>query len=895
VIGAVSVAARARLVSGLIAVGALIALVAIGPVGSARADSEGIDQITGNGNTDSAVTVSWSQGIVGADNKTVVAPRDPNSPLGFMHDDFKNLKVTVGQTTSLVHQAVKVTWSGGKPTAGEFQGDFLQIMQCYGDAASGPDPEACQYGSLGLLPSGQNAFIGSRGGAVCASDSKPDPSNPPGTLDGSPGSLGCDALEPTSGSHIDPHGTIFNYSVPFVPVGTTDKVYGAVTSYYDQYDTNEVQEARTGLDGTGQQFFQTLTAKEAPGLGCGQLESSSKARDCWLVIVPRGEYKANGYKIDTGGSSTLNFLNDSPLGASNWDQRIQVHLGFAPLQPNCPIGSAKERQTIGTELVSRAAFSWQLALNAAAKCKTLYGYSATPEATNTALLSTPGSQTGLAFTTIPIGSEATRLNGGDSSLATPGLIYAPITASALTFGFNINLSTGYIATPVKLTPRLVAKALTQSYKFELTDFTPSNPGRGPGPDWAKNNPNSILTDPEFRKLNPRVPNSTASSLPIAPLLTEDHSGANQQIWAWVQADQAAREWLSGKPDENGMVINPHYKALHLERPPATDSYPRADPTCFNTGEPGERDPGRCALDLIPYVNNFDDGATRVRSGNNPEGAGWDPNKVAPDGTPGWWGNGGVESAGRTFMWAVTDSSSLANYGLVPADLCDASGSHCTSANTASVSTAMSAAKPDRAGLLHVDPANPGSGGYPLVDVTYAAVRIDQDAAALDDYATLIDYAAGTGQTAGVNPGQLPHGYLPLPNALRSQAKATAGALRAFGHPAGAGTTPPSFAQGAQQTLPAIQNPVAPVGGSASGGTAAGPGTSTATTSTTAPAVTPSPQPSEQAPAEFVAKRTPGTSPGAIRWALLAVVIAGLAGASTRPLARLFVVLREIRR
>src|SRR5262249_9652490 len=154
--------------------------------------------------------------------------------------------------------------------------------------------------------------------------------------------------------------------------------------------------------------------------------------DCWLVIVPRGEYKANGSKISAATSSTIDFLNDSPLGASNWAQRIQIHLKFNPLQSNCPIGSAQERETVGTEMASRAVFSWQLALNAAANCTRLFGYTATSEPINTKQVTTD-TGVGLAFTTIPIGSETSRL--GTPKPTVPPLVYAPVTASALTFAF----------------------------------------------------------------------------------------------------------------------------------------------------------------------------------------------------------------------------------------------------------------------------------------------------------------------------------------------------------------------------------------------------------------------------------------------------------------------------
>jgi hypothetical protein len=52
---------RRRVASGFATVAAAIALVALGPVGHAHAEDT-VDQITGNGVTDSAVTVAYSDG-----------------------------------------------------------------------------------------------------------------------------------------------------------------------------------------------------------------------------------------------------------------------------------------------------------------------------------------------------------------------------------------------------------------------------------------------------------------------------------------------------------------------------------------------------------------------------------------------------------------------------------------------------------------------------------------------------------------------------------------------------------------------------------------------------------------------------------------------------------------
>ncbi len=877
---------RVRAASAVVAAMAAVALVTTGAPARAAGPN---DQITGSGQTDSALTVSWAQGILGADNKTVVKPRDPASPLSFMYPDFQNLKVTVSQTTNLVHQSLLVTWTGGKSTVGggNFQGDFLQMMQCYGDANTGPDPEGCEFGSTGILHDGVvNPGIGSRGGPICVKGAVPSPENPPMTADGSVPNNGCDTQEPADLSHIDPGPGASNtfYDIPFVPVtDPTRKVYNATTEFYDSVNTNEVQEASTDTDGTGHQLFQTLTSIESPGLGCGALEANGQTRNCWLVIVPRGEFKPNGWHINTNlVNGAPNFVTDSPLGASNWAQRIQIHLGFDPLKPNCPIGSVKERQTVGTQLIARAVFSWQLALNQAADCKTVYGYAKTPEPTDTTQLSdTSGGSAGLAFTTIPIGSEASRINGGGPPPKVPPLVYAPVAASALTFGVNINLASGFQSTPIKLTPRLVAKALTQSYKQDLPDFAPSMGANGP--EWAKNNSLSILTDPEFRKLNPQVVGSTGSGNPIAPLLTADASAINQQVWAWVDADASARKWLSGTPDENGMVINPEYQTLRLDKAPI-DSYPRADSTSFSLGTDNSQTPPkdeiRNSLDLLPYVNDFEDAAGRVATGNNPEGAAWDNTKLAPDGTTGFWGNGGPEPARSTFMWGITDSSNLASFGAIPADLCDASGANCVSPDTATVTAALNGAKPDSTGLLHIDPAKPGANAYPLVDVTYAAVRATLDPAALVDYATLIVFAAGAGQTPGVLPGQLPPGYLPLPEKLKSQAAAGAVVLLAL-----------AVAQTSPTPRPTTRTTTPPAGstGAGGGGGTTGGATPTATVSPPGSALTPTPSPGpetiSQGPTTPAAKSTPQTPIGAVRWVLLTVMIVGLVGAIGTPVIR----------
>lgn len=865
------------------AAGASVALVltTFGPVTVAHAAT---DPITGSGSTNSSVTVSWAAGLTGADNQTVVKPRDPASPLKFMYPDFQNLKVTVSQTEDLVHEAVDITWSGLQNDG--TNGGFLQIMQCYGDSAGGPDPEGCEFGTpANLLPSGlANPSAGSREGEICKAGSVASTTSPPvGSGDGSSAADGCDTQEPHGSGHIDQDEHDPNiYSVPFIPAGTDTPVYqSGLPSQFDQFDTNEVQSASSGADGTGEDFFQILTAQQAPGLQCGQIEPNGQPRDCWLVIVPRGQFDPNGFQIH-GISALVGNPNGSPLGQSLWQQRIQIHLGFAPIAQNCDIGSAKELQTVGTGLISHAVFSWQDALNANSNCTSLYGFDQVPESTSTTQLSdTSGASAGMAFTTVPIGSEATR-SGGTLSSTGPPVVYAPVATSAITFAFNINLpsTNGFDPVPIKLDPRLVAKVLTQSYRLDLPDFYA--PANDAGPDWAKKNPLTLVNDPEFQRLNPNVQDGGAATS-LAPLLTEDHSGVNQQVWQWILSDASARAWLGGQADENGMVINPNYQSLGLGDNPI-DGYPRADPTCFNTGVSGERAPGRCSIQLLPYVNNQEEGAQKVRAANDPLGPAWDPSALAPDGSVGWWSSGTLEGPRTTFMWTITDSANLAAYGLVPAQLCNAQGTGCVGPSSSSLAAAVANAQPDSTGLLHVDPANPGAGGYPLVDITYAAVRANQDANSLNQDAALIQYAIGPGQASGVAPGQLPGGYLSLTPALVAQAKNALVTIHADANPALPGSGTDNSGSGAQSAgdTSGSDNGFTGDTGNTTGDTgstpAAGSGAGTPSTSATAaPATTANGKSGKGKRPVLAARYTPGASPGVLRWILLVVVIAGAVG------------------
>src|SRR5579859_1737946 len=199
---------------------AIAALLAVGGASSpARAASAapGYNQMTGIGQTASAITVPWTSGLLNNQNQPIAgtsstdgipepspnsdrAAASPTSSLSFMYRDFKNLKVTVSQTQNITHQGVTVSWSGVAATSVNGPNEnFLQMMECYGDSASGPSPEGCEYGSPQMLGGSQNIIIGDRGGLTCGPGQVPSTNpaqTPTGPLAFGDASLGCDTEEP---------------------------------------------------------------------------------------------------------------------------------------------------------------------------------------------------------------------------------------------------------------------------------------------------------------------------------------------------------------------------------------------------------------------------------------------------------------------------------------------------------------------------------------------------------------------------------------------------------------------------------------------------------------------------------------------------------------------------
>ncbi|MFG3658310.1 hypothetical protein [Streptomyces sp. NPDC047706] len=744
------------------------------------------------------------------------------------YDDFSDLKVTVDQTEGLRSQGVRVSWEGGGqtlPGGGQFNINYVQIMQCWGDDPAGPEPEQCVYGGSGaVVADGQGRVL-----------------NP--------------ALDPAEESRS---------FVPFRPANGGPATTEAFDyTYFGPLDTNEQQANLTFANGTGETVFEMQDGIQADYLGCGVNTAPegrpAAPRPCWLVVVPRGSHEANGQEITQPTNSRL---LTSPLSATNWAHRIVFPLDFLQVDQFCPEGQP-EQPTVGSELMTDAVTSWQPRL--CTSTDSTFGFtSAAEEQTRSQVLSTSAETPTLGFTVDPV----EQAEGG------PAIVHAPVAVSGLAFAFFVEGPDGVVR-DMRLTPRLVAKMLTHSYRNDVS--------LAPSPEHIKDNPLDYTEDPEFTELNPDFPPVPGS--PMSLMAPIGNSDTARLIWNWLQSDPEARDFLAGKADPNGMKVNPYFGELELDENSTFNEYPKVDPSeGIATGFGGASLP-YTLLDIAPYTADLHDGAVRARRGNNNRTIQW---QAGGNGTPDKLVNDPPLPGSRAVM-AIVDVPSAERYGLPVAGLRNADGEF-VKPSTDTLLAGVDTMQPSSldAGVLEPDPARAKGEAYPLTAVTYAAASVDQDAGAREAYAEFIRYAAGPGQTPGLSAGELPHGYAPLPAELRTRAEAAADDLeRGAVSDTPSGEPDPDDPDGGGTGL--ADGAAGDSSGAGTGGTASGAGGEaggSAEPSASGPAAVnasaaPSPGP-QQNVAETRGGFTPGEIMGVIRWVLVGVLVLGGAAGLSGP-------------
>jgi len=678
----------------MVASGALLTF----PVSAAERSSGGSGQSTGS---KSAVTKSGS-------------------------GEFADLQVTVGQTRDLVNQIVTITWTGGKPTMPEFGNlntHYLQIMQCWGGTVeAGPPREQCQYGALKSGTGGQNT----------------------------------NSRQMTTAGVIDPLEDKYQeYSegtLAFIPFDswTGKRTTGAKSEFFDRNTSNESNHNRTRSDGTGQDYFEIQTGVEAPGLGCGQTRDGETPL-CWLVVVPRGGTEVDG---TARNRSYTDPLDTSPLMATNWANRIAFPLEFQPVGAACAFG-ASEVPLLGSERMAEAVTRWQPALCSREDIN--YSFTVLPDDAVRAKLTSAESDLGFVTYGVPAGQVDPQRP----------IVYAPVALSGLVIAFNVESQSSTLAPDeirvrdgsrmegIRLNPRLVAKMLTQAYRYDAE----------PQPGNVAKNPFDLAQDPEFLSLNPQFQGLKFPGLAHL-LTTADASDSARILWDYVWNDKDARAFLNGKADPWGTILNASYATTQFPR----SDFPREDNQCrtySNIAVPV------CTFDLVPYANSIYEAARAASRGDSLARGVFDPAAVPPG-----WKRSPVQEPGRRSMIAVTDSPLTQRFSLTPAAMLNAAGEYVAPTSQSLRAAAAAAVVTGAPGVRQPDVSKETPGAYPLTTYTYAATTpatLTREAGGA--YADLIDYAVGVGQELGEAAGQLPRGYVPLNDRERAIATAAAQTIR----------------------------------------------------------------------------------------------------------------------
>lgn len=775
---------------------------------------------------DSAITVRWTDPSV----RGVAQPtRESASP---HYAEFDELQVTVSQTQDLTDQAIRVTVTGMAATQEAVDGagqtwttamNFMQAMQCWGNPADDWFRETCQWGGrhaqnngLGNTVFRDNVFrVGSVFLDPNARDAEHDvlfrrysPDNPQG-------------------------GTVYTGGEIVGASGNREYPLAAVMS---PATTNELQGARLGT-GTSRFDFEVQSAATAPHLGCGREGHLT----CYLVLVPRGTvFGGEGTACSqvqrplTQGGGAYGYhaagaiQGGGPLNPAcdYWDNRIVVPIGFTPSGQSCAAGAA-ERGVIGSQLLVAAMSSWQRHL-----CQSqnrLYSFSTTADEVGRIQVATGGS--GIAFGSFPLVPAYLNDELAEAALPNAALSYAPVAIGATVLAFFAEDSIGRIE-QLRLSPRLVAKLLTQSYPF-LVPVSAEDPQKNIAHLPAANRGVINLSmDPEFRALNP----DNYQRFTTAPAVVMPGPGgadAIRQLWRWILADEEARAFLDGEEAPGGLKLNPYYLPLghpdaqvpvfdenggyeldgsgnRVMRPvgltnvdgspmrlseATLDRFLKADESRapITTTLPNQLE-GFGTVQGFPYADDFVAAARNAFRADPRAKTFWDPNRFNPaTNLSGDWVEGGAQIPGQRFVIAITDLASAERYALSTAQLRHANAPSFGNAEEtddqgllSGLRKALSQLVPtETAAVKQVDPAAVTS-GYPLTTVVYAAVNLGMsDAAARADYAALIREITVRGQQPGTGAGDLPPGYLPLTQALTSQAQAAAAAIEAWTAP-----TPP---------------------------------------------------------------------------------------------------------
>ncbi|MCW2917392.1 MAG: hypothetical protein JWN52_5460 [Actinomycetia bacterium] len=563
-------------------------------------------------------------------------------------------KVTVDQTTQLVNQVVRVTWSGFKPSSDAMLSSsttyVVRVYQCRG---KNPTAVTDCYSATGFTYPGK-------------------------TKDGLP-----------------------------TPDGPTN----AVTT-------------TTRPNGTGTADIEVRTTRESTNLGC------DSSHPCSLVVIPNdGDPARPDLDFQLANQDNM----DQPWA---WARRVVVPLNFAPTSLACGLKNP-DAASSGSPGILRLIQQWQPKLCRLSKPVDVdYTQVGEPTARTSFGLKT----TDLALTTRP-----------DDTTPTRPYTYAPISVSGIAIAYRLDdRDTGQPITDLKLTPRLVAKLITESYAMSAFCRTPKDTTCNGA---TRDNPVDIFQDPEFLKLN-----GTAHSWPNSswPTLVSGENDLTYELTRWLAADGDTQRFLAGKKGKKGDVhVNTHFKGI---------KYP------VSSFESRDNDPS-FVHGYIPILGLSEVAHLLVTNRSNSEDYKKDATGNYPKSPP--------STVGTRGLIAIVSNADAAALRFPTARLRNAAGKY-VAATDAGITAALGQLKTNKDKITQsMNYGGKAAKAYPLTTVQYAQVPTNGvGSTKAEKIARFLDYAAGPGQVRGVAPGQLPAGYVPLTTAMRTQTKKAAAEVRA---------------------------------------------------------------------------------------------------------------------
>ena len=260
---------------------------------------------------------------------------------------------------------------------------------------------------------------------------------------------------------------------------------------------NEVIDAPTQDDGTGEAFIETRPVAQLPSLGC------SAEVPCSLIA-----YENDGSVIPHDGL---------PLTVAI------APIAFAKSAADCPAVTSFDIRAEGEASSSQAFYRWIAGL-CTADPRLIVDYTETS--------SVSGREDFLAGQ-VDVGVTSTPATPSELAAPGPAFTYAPVDLTAVTVVYNMSdLVTGRRITDLTLSPRLLTRLITDT---QLLDF---------------------FNDPEFRALNPGH-NWPDLGLTV-PLIRAERNADTYIATSWMASNQDARQFLADT-DPYGVSIQPAYK------------------------------------------------------------------------------------------------------------------------------------------------------------------------------------------------------------------------------------------------------------------------------------------------------------------------------------------------